>query len=542
MTSGSRSHTLTLDRVVGLFDGQYPRLMSQIDRDVHSPTYGSCDRNFWMYRLHDFESGIFYQTALCFAALQELATKTQFQGCRHIDPAYAEYWRSLADAVIERSLAQLAKQRFFDEYFPGERSFPATAFSCYAILKAALLIGKTGIGLRPELRRAARGLIRRGRSAASNQNVAAAAFLLLLAKAGGSEATDLEDASAKLLQPEGVLRYPEYGGFDLGYATVTLNFLACIEADGTGAVSEQLDALASTIVRYITPSGLLGGEYTSRSTTYLLPYGLVAAAYRNPVIAAQVAGVDLPAVYAKLDDRYLLHYCLPSLALTALRLADSGTPMISDRRSEGLRSVGFIDDETDFFHARRGRTSVFIALKKGGNAQVESNGQTIIDCGYRITRNGKTYSSSVQSADTRYNLSISGDDIYEIEVISRFYTFAPLVPSPLKTVVLRAIGIIGPILAGLFKKLLVTHPSFLAGVVLTRRVIIDLTGTDRLVIDDSFSGLKPGDKVAPAPPASPRLVPSARFYQVGEERAFVPSQVPVSSTRRTREVDLASNG
>ena len=101
MTSGSRSHTLTLDRVVGLFDGQYPRLMSQIDRDVHSPTYGSCDRNFWMYRLHDFESGIFYQTALCFAALQELATKTQFQGCRHIDPAYAEAFSAARNSGVE---------------------------------------------------------------------------------------------------------------------------------------------------------------------------------------------------------------------------------------------------------------------------------------------------------------------------------------------------------------------------------------------------------------------------------------------------------
>ena len=35
---------------------QIPRLLTQVDRNPHSPTYGSCCRNYWHYRIEDISN------------------------------------------------------------------------------------------------------------------------------------------------------------------------------------------------------------------------------------------------------------------------------------------------------------------------------------------------------------------------------------------------------------------------------------------------------------------------------------------------------
>ena len=35
-----------------------PLVLTQIDRDRHSKTYGCCDRNFWHLKIRDFPSAI----------------------------------------------------------------------------------------------------------------------------------------------------------------------------------------------------------------------------------------------------------------------------------------------------------------------------------------------------------------------------------------------------------------------------------------------------------------------------------------------------
>ena len=37
---------------------QIPKLLTQQDRNPHSPTYGCFDRNFWQYKIIDFPSGM----------------------------------------------------------------------------------------------------------------------------------------------------------------------------------------------------------------------------------------------------------------------------------------------------------------------------------------------------------------------------------------------------------------------------------------------------------------------------------------------------
>lgn len=37
---------------------QLPKILTQLDRNPHSPTYGCFDRNFWHYKIIDFPSGM----------------------------------------------------------------------------------------------------------------------------------------------------------------------------------------------------------------------------------------------------------------------------------------------------------------------------------------------------------------------------------------------------------------------------------------------------------------------------------------------------
>ena len=46
-----------------------PRIMSNLDRDSNSPTYGCFDRNFWHYKIRDFPSMILQQSCRTLAIL-----------------------------------------------------------------------------------------------------------------------------------------------------------------------------------------------------------------------------------------------------------------------------------------------------------------------------------------------------------------------------------------------------------------------------------------------------------------------------------------
>ena len=49
-----------------------PLVLTQVDRDKDSLTYGSCDRNHWHLKIRDFTSAILQQTALTMALLYQV--------------------------------------------------------------------------------------------------------------------------------------------------------------------------------------------------------------------------------------------------------------------------------------------------------------------------------------------------------------------------------------------------------------------------------------------------------------------------------------
>ena len=49
-----------------------PLVLTQVDRDKDSKTFGSCDRNYWHLKIRDFSSAILQQTGLTLALLYKL--------------------------------------------------------------------------------------------------------------------------------------------------------------------------------------------------------------------------------------------------------------------------------------------------------------------------------------------------------------------------------------------------------------------------------------------------------------------------------------
>lgn len=542
-TDRNRRLLFDLDFLISLLDGYYPRLVTQIDRDPDSPTYGSCDRHFWMYRLNDFDSGVLQQASLTLAALDRLADHVDLSECTYLDPADRPYWRGLALAINRRNVRLLEKSGYLDEYYPGERSFPATVFAAYATLKSAVLLGQNEIIVSPALAATAARLTTRGPSAAANQDTACAAFLALYGKSQNWMPERVRAAVDRLLGPVGARRdFSEYGGLDLGYATVSLNYLAYLVEDGGYPAGDALTGLAATVADFVTPRGHLGGEFAARSTTYFLPFGIVQACLLGGKAGERLASLDLAAAFDKLDDRYLMHYCLPSLALTALKQARAGSAAPAPPASPDDRSGWATVDHRaqGLYVCRNDDSAVFIGLNKGGAVQAETPSGTMIDCGYRAERKGRVFATCV--IDDSPDIRVSRDgDVVTLEIRAPFQRYASLVATPVKTVILRLLGFMGPSLNSYFKSLLIKKTACLPGAFLRRRIAVDFVGR-KMTIEDEVTGLEPGDMLFPAPPWSFRLVPSARFYQDGEAAAFNGRArgAPLTERTLTRVVDLRS--
>ena len=485
-----------------LLETQLPRFLSQIDRDPDSPTFGSCDRGFWMYRLHDFDSGVLQQGALALAALAL------------IQPEHNDYYTALARAINTRTVKLLEPTGSLDEYYPGEQSFPATVFSTYAVLKSSSMLGFNEIISSPGLRAAARFLLEFGPSPAANQDTAAAAFLALYSKLTGWKVDAVEKSVANLLTgPDGSARFLEYGGVDFGYATVTLNYLACMNQDQSFEVSGQIGQLAQLIADFVTPAGRLGGEFASRSTTYFLPFGLIIAASKDPELAARVSHFNLLENIYKLDDRYLAHYVLPSLTLSAAFLLESSPIEITSSPQSYPRIS--LHEDCGVVACNTENAALHIGLNKGGTFQLEAFGKMTIDTGYRLMREGESYSTAVIGEGMPAHVE-SNEHGVTISIKAPFQRYRNLIASPAKTIIIRLLRFFGRSFNAYFKKRLIKNTIRLDNVFLNREIKIEFKN-NKVVICDHVSGLSPTDKLHHAPPSSPRLVPSAKFYQKGEE-------------------------
>lgn len=309
-----------------------PLVLTQIDRDRDSKTFGSCDRNYWHLKIRDFSSAILQQTGLTLALLYKL----DFDGNVYYDNEIVKEW---ALGILKYLGKIQLKDGSFNEYYPNEHGYPPTAFTLFAASVAYMELELNDNEILGTLKKSAYWLANRRETKAYNQEWAAIAGIFLYEKISGDKDLKLkldqkvEDA-LKAQSDEGW--FPEQGGADIGYSSVALDMMAeYYWYSRDERVKEPLNKLVEFLQYFAHPDGTIGGEYGSRNTIYFMPNGLETVACLN-LESADTATAILKHIYRienieydfmnAVDERYLTHYVVHSYlrALQKTKNIDGG--------------------------------------------------------------------------------------------------------------------------------------------------------------------------------------------------------------------------
>ncbi len=251
--------------------GQIPKILTLLDRNPHSPTYGCFDRNFWHYKIIDFPSGMAQE----FVWPLTLVYNTNLPDNPYYQKPVIRDW---VEAGIFYAAHSAHQDGSCDDYFPFERAAGAAAFSLLACLESYRELELNHYELLKFFERRADWLAHHQESGklANHQ----ALIILCLALTGKLLETSKWEA-AKLRRLEQLLSwqnsegwFQEYEGCDPGYHTLTISALARLEQLWPDSqLKEPLKKAVEFATYFVHPDGSYGGEYTSRNTYNFFPHG-----------------------------------------------------------------------------------------------------------------------------------------------------------------------------------------------------------------------------------------------------------------------------
>jgi hypothetical protein len=110
-----------------------PRLLGLLNRNISSANYGCFDRDFWHYKIIDLSCAIKQEAVLTLARLylidHEKNRYYQNAEILHYIRAALIFWSKIQN-----------KNGSFNEWYPNENSFVATAFTSYAVSESLILM------------------------------------------------------------------------------------------------------------------------------------------------------------------------------------------------------------------------------------------------------------------------------------------------------------------------------------------------------------------------------------------------------------------
>lgn len=389
------------------------RLLSLGDSNPVSPTFGCFDRNFWHYRtVTDFPSAPFQMAALSLALLYQNDFENNFCYRRPEILRLAEgamlYW-----AKIQRADGS------FDEWYPYEHSFVATAFTSYGVSEALLLLKdelskETSAKVTRSLEKAASWLSRHDDLLVSNHQAGAVPalyniFLLTRKEKYRELAQEKLDKLLSVQTEEGW--FPEYGGADPGYTSLTVDFLAkYYQKSQDEKAREAINKALDFMVYFLHPDGSFGGEYGSRNTKYLFPHGLEILSAEFPQAGYLLQPFYQPKKYLNLvnlnsvDDRFLVFFFLPNylqaLVESAKREKEPDFSFVLKSEEKNFPLAGLLVRKDEFNH-------LIINFKKGGVMKVFTADKLLYsDSGYfGILNNGKVVTTQWLNQDVTFQQS-----------------------------------------------------------------------------------------------------------------------------------------
>jgi hypothetical protein len=377
---------------------QVPRLLSLEDRNPFSPTYGCCNREFWLCRSTDFPSAIaqFGLHALALAWRHEMPGNFYYQKdkIRHWVVAGMDYWTKIQK-----------RDGSFDEFYPNERGWAGpTGFLLYAMINCYWLLGDAfpdplRARFLESCERAALHLVRWDEPGVLANHHAMAVLPVFEAARLLNSRRLWDGYEARLAEfysycdPEGWCL--EYDGADPGYLSATVSFLAKIykhraESPRVAADKRMLEVMTRAVdfcSYFVYPNRHYAGTIGSRQTLHFYPHGFEILAPRLPMAAAVAdrmleglaAGALVPPAIQ--EDRYY-QYRVPEFLLSYLDYGVRPTekPLLPHEREPFEQYF----PRGGFHISRTPRTYLVVNLAKGGVVKqfdVAARRLTFNDCG-----------------------------------------------------------------------------------------------------------------------------------------------------------------
>lgn len=290
---------------------QVPRALGLMDREAASAAAGCADRYYWHYKLHDFSNARAQEISelLALAFLYRHPSNSFFgkEKIRVWALSAVRFWEKLRRC-----------DGSFDEVYPFERSFCATAFSTLHASESLILLGeKPSVDLIP----VGRWLACHDAPDVTNQRAAAAASLANLSLLLGHDAfLSVARARAAKIREDCERRgyFNEYGGGDTGYASITLSALALYadrakDAEAAAWIKKRAEDMGGRL----DESGRFAYEGQSRATRFFYPYALAWSNSRHLEKIARGAAEEKILKPSWMDDRYAMPFAADYLRAAA---------------------------------------------------------------------------------------------------------------------------------------------------------------------------------------------------------------------------------
>lgn len=428
---------------------QIPKILTLLDRNVHSPTYGCFDRNFWHYKIVDFPSGMAQEFVLPLA----LAYDTNL-------PNNPFYRQSVILQWVEAGILYAAKSAHkdgsCDDYFPYERAGGAAAFSLLACIDSYNLLGfNNKIALRFFEKRA--DWLAHHNESGRLTNHQALIVLCLELLSNLLQTSKWDRAKVQRLEqvlswqnPEGW--FQEYEGCDPGYHTLTISCLARIyQLRPDIRIKEALIKAVELAAYFVHPDGSYGGEYTSRNTYNFFPHGFELVGKWMPT-ALEINDRFLTGLANGLapcysDDHIIGHHTWNYLLAWRDFASDRPLPLERPTGRIWLKEAKILID-------RRQDSELYIALNKGGVFKLFRNNQLIAaDTQFSLqVLDSKKRKNAVGHLVSDYQISLTEN---EISIRGQLGWAKQKQMTPLNLLILRVVMLtVGRFFPNLIRKLL----------------------------------------------------------------------------------------
>jgi hypothetical protein len=503
---------------------QIPRLLTLLDRNEFSKTYGSFQRTFWLDKSDDFVNALPQYGVISLA----LVYKHKMPGNIYYQDEQIKKWTI---AAMNYWVKVQHNDGSFDEFYPNERGWAGpTGFLLFAMVEAYNIV-KNSMTTKEKnnfLRACKKAGIFLGKYDESGVLANHNAMALL----GMYEAyTILKDPSIlKLFKKQMKVFYSlvskegwslEYDGPDIGYLSATVSFLSRIYKLGyrDNKILTVIENSIQFSSYFVYPNKYYAGSMGTRQTLHFYPHGYELMADKFP-LAGRIANWMLqglaegklvpPEIQA---DRYFL-YRIPEFLLSYIDVSKNHYNNTKLPFENAPFTKHFT--ESGIFVKKWDNKYLLCNLKKGGVTKVFNlkNNQLIFndDCIVGKLTNGDVLTS--QWIDKNYNIDVQDNSI---SVKGKLNYLPQKVFTPFKGLIFRTVILslgwntfLAYHLKGLIRKLIIfgkdrSNVSFKRKIDFSKKTTISdyLTNNSK----NNFNFLKVGGCTYL------RYVPQSRFFQ-----------------------------